>query len=124
MNVRYKQRYFCCVLDHSIAPAPASGALEKDNMLLMTKETTDKDRSLKTQMLLSTSIAAPEKISAEQVCKKTTTFLMNKPTSILRSREHSLLHQPGVHLYRQGARISYVQPHPNPWSIGCCNELT
>ena len=123
MNVRYKQRYFC-VLDHSIAPAPASGALEKANMLLMTKETTDKDQSLKTQMLLSTSIAVPEKIRAEQVWKKTTTFLMNKPTSILRSREHSLLHQPGVRLYGQGGRISYVQSHPSPWSIGCCNELT
>ena len=124
MNVRYKQRYFCCVLHHSIAPAPTSGALEKANMLLMTKETNEKDRSLKTQMLLSTSIAAPEKISAEQVWKKTTTFLMNKPTSILRSREHSLLHQPGVRLYGQGGRISYVQSHPSSWSIGCCNELT
>ena len=49
------QRYFCCVLGHVISPTLASGDLEKANMLLVTKEATNKDRSLKTQMLLSTS---------------------------------------------------------------------
>ena len=39
----------------------ASGTLGKANMFLMTKEATDKDQTLKTQMLLSTSVAAPEK---------------------------------------------------------------
>ena len=40
----------------------ASGTLGKANMFLMTKEATDKDQTLKTPMLLSTSVAAPEKI--------------------------------------------------------------
>ena len=43
----------------------------------MTKEATDKDRSLKTQMLLSTSVAAPEKISGEPVWKKSGYFKKN-----------------------------------------------
>ena len=41
--------------------------LEKANMLLLTKETTEKDRSLKTQLLLSTNYQGTEKVSGEQV---------------------------------------------------------
>ena len=52
----------------------ASGTLGKANMFLMTKEATDKDQTLKTQMLLSTSVAAPEKISGEPVWKKSGYF--------------------------------------------------
>ena len=44
--------------------------LEKANLLLMTKEATEKDRSLKTQLLLSTNSQSPEKISGEQVWRK------------------------------------------------------
>ena len=70
-RVRSKQRHFCCVLSHGIAPTAASGALQKVNILLMIKEATDKDRSLKTQMLLSTSVnSTPENISGEQVWKR------------------------------------------------------
>ena len=57
-------------------------------MFLMTKEATDKDRSLKTQMLLSTSVAAPEKISGEPVWKKAATLkkmATKEPTSILKN---------------------------------------
>ena len=55
-----------------VLPLPL-GALEKANMLLMTKEATDKGRSFKTQMLLSTaenSNSLSEKTSGEPVCKK------------------------------------------------------
>ena len=52
----------------------ASGTLGKANMFLMTKEATDKDQTLKTQMLLSTSVAAPEKIRGEPVWKKSGYF--------------------------------------------------
>ena len=56
-------------------------------MVLMTKEATDKDQSLKIQMLLSTAVnSTPEKISREQVWKKMATFLIKKPTSILTSK--------------------------------------
>ena len=60
--------------------AAASDALEMANILLMTKEATDKDRSLKAQTLLSTSVNnnTPEKISGEQVWKKTRLFFWRK----------------------------------------------
>ena len=67
----------------------ASGTLGKANMFLMTKEATDKDQTLKTQMLLSTSVAAPEKISGEPVWKKSGYFkkktATKEPTSILKN---------------------------------------
>ena len=44
--------------------------LEKANMLLLTKEATEKDRSAKTQLLLSTNSQLSEKISGEQIWKK------------------------------------------------------
>ena len=44
--------------------------LEKANMLLLTKEATEKDRSLKIQLLLSTNCQPDEKISREQIWKK------------------------------------------------------
>ena len=37
LKVRSKQHYFCCALGHGIAPIAALGALEKANMLLMTR---------------------------------------------------------------------------------------
>ena len=44
-------------------------------MLLLTKEFTEKDRSLKTQVLSSTTNSQPgEKISGEQILKKTRLF--------------------------------------------------
>ena len=39
----------------NVAISNVSKMLEKANMLLLTKETTEKDRSLKTQLLLSTN---------------------------------------------------------------------
>ena len=44
--------------------------LEKANMLLLTKEATEKDSSSKTQLLLSTNSQLSEKISGEQIWKK------------------------------------------------------
>ena len=44
--------------------------LEKAKMLLLTKEATEKDRSLKTQLLLATNSQNTEKISGEQIWKK------------------------------------------------------
>ena len=44
--------------------------LEKANMLLLTKEATDKDRSLKTQLLMATDSQKVEKIRGELVWKK------------------------------------------------------
>ena len=60
--------------------AAASDALEMANILLMTKEATDKDRSLKAQMLLSTWVNnnTPEKISGEQVWKKNPAIFLTK----------------------------------------------
>ena len=81
------QRYFCCVLGHGIAPTIASGALEKANMLHMTKESIDKDQILKTQMLLPTSVnSIPEILAENRSGKEMATFLMKKPTSILKSK--------------------------------------
>ena len=65
----FKQAFFVFSLDHGTAPT-TSGVLEKANLLLMTKEATDKDRSLKTQSLLFTNSLPPEKISGKQLHKK------------------------------------------------------
>ena len=64
----FKQAFFIFSLGHGTAPT--SGVLEKANLLLMTKEATDKDRSLKTQSLLFTNSQSPEKISGKQLYKK------------------------------------------------------
>ena len=44
--------------------------IEKANMLLMSKEVSDKDRSMKTQLLMSSPVNTDEKVSAEKVWKK------------------------------------------------------
>ena len=44
--------------------------LEKANMLLLTKKATDKDRSLKTQLLLATDSQKTERISGKPIWKK------------------------------------------------------
>ena len=46
-----------------LASNPVGRTLQKANMMLLTKEATDKDRSLKTQLLVSTSNSSDEKIS-------------------------------------------------------------
>ena len=43
------------------------GCLEKASMMMLTKEVTDKDRSLKTQLLVSTAGNNDDKISGERV---------------------------------------------------------
>ena len=65
----FQQAFFVFCLDHGTAPT-TSGVLEKANLLLMTKEATDKDRTLKTQLLLFTNSQFPEKISDKQLYKK------------------------------------------------------
>ena len=62
------------ISDHGAAPT-ASGVLEKVNLPLVTKEATEKYRSLKTQLLLSTNSQSREKISSERVCKKQEYFI-------------------------------------------------
>ena len=52
--------------------------LEKANMLLLTKEATEKDRNLKTQLLLMTNSQNTEKISGEQIWKKFSYFYDKK----------------------------------------------
>ena len=50
--------------------SPIGRQLEKANMMMLTKEATEKDRSLKTQLLVSTSGNNDDKISGERVWKK------------------------------------------------------
>ena len=47
-----------------------SRQIEKANMLLMSKEVSDKDRSMKTQLLMTTSGSSDEKVSGERVWKE------------------------------------------------------
>ena len=47
---------------------------EKANMLLLSKEMSDKDRSIKTQLLLSSSKPTSEKLSGERVWKNNRFF--------------------------------------------------
>ena len=54
--------------------------IEKANMLLMSKEVSDKDRSMKTQLLMTTSgSSSDEKVSGERVWKENGYFLEVKP---------------------------------------------
>ena len=48
-------------------------------MMLLTKEATDKDRSLKTQLLVSTSNSSDEKISSKRVWKSNGFFKDVRP---------------------------------------------
>ena len=57
------------ISDHGVTPT-ASGVLQRANLLLLSKEATEKDRSLKTQLLLSTNSQSSEKINGEAVWKK------------------------------------------------------
>ena len=59
----------CFFLILFLASNPVGRTLEKANMMLLTKEATDKDRSLKTQLLVPTSNSSDEKISGERLWK-------------------------------------------------------
>ena len=52
------------------ATSTASGVLEKGNLLLLSKEATERDRILKTQLLLSTNSQSSEKISGDTIWRK------------------------------------------------------
>ena len=56
-----------------------SRQLEKANMLLLSKEMSDKDRSIKTQLLLSSSKPTSEKLSGESVWKNNGFFKDVRP---------------------------------------------
>ena len=53
--------------------------IEKANMLLMSKEVSDKDRSMKTQLLMTSPVNTDEKVSGEKVWKKNGFFKEIKP---------------------------------------------
>ena len=56
-------------------------------MLLLTKEATEKDRSLKTQLLLSTTNSqSSEKISGEKIWKKNGFFQIKEQISTLKRK--------------------------------------
>ena len=57
------------ISDHGFT-STALSVLEKANLLLLSKEATEKDRSLKNQLLLSTNSQSSEKISGEAIWKK------------------------------------------------------
>ena len=52
---------------------------EKANMLLLSKELTDKDRSMKTQLFIRSSASDDEKLSGEKVWKNNGFFKDIKP---------------------------------------------
>ena len=60
--------------------------VERANMLMLTKEATDKDRSLKTQLLVSTSGNNDDKISNERVWRSDSYFRDVRPDLKLEKR--------------------------------------
>ena len=48
---------------------PVATKLEKANMIVLSKEMTDKDRSLKTQLLIKSNSNVDERLSGEKVWK-------------------------------------------------------
>ena len=63
---------------------------ESANMMLLTKEATDKDRSLKTQLLFSTTGCKDEKISGERIWKSEGFFGDLRPDLKLDKKKTSL----------------------------------
>ena len=59
--------------------SPIKGCLEKANMMMLMKEATDKDRSLKTQLVVSTAGNNNDKISGEQGWRKDDFFQDIRP---------------------------------------------
>ena len=53
--------------------------LERANMMVLSKELTDKDRSMKTQLLISSTANNDEKLSGEKVWKNNGFFKDTKP---------------------------------------------
>ena len=49
---------------------PVATKLEKANMMVLSKEMTDKDRSMKTQLLIRSTTDGDDKLSGENVWKK------------------------------------------------------
>ena len=51
------------IVDYNFLGKSESVQIEKANMLLMSKEVSDKDRSMKTQLLMTSSNNSDEKVS-------------------------------------------------------------
>ena len=62
--------------------------LEKANMMVLSKEVTEKDRLLKTQLLI-TSKNSDEKLSSEPVWKSVSYFPNTRPELNLEMKEYS-----------------------------------
>ena len=58
---------------------PVATKLEKANMMVLSKEMTDKDRSMKTQLLIRSSSDGDDKLSGEKVWKNNGFFKDIKP---------------------------------------------
>ena len=79
--VSYFSWQWCCDISTS------TSMLQKANILLLTKEATEKDKSLKTQLLLSTTNSqSSEKISGEKIWKKNGFFQMKEQISTLKRK--------------------------------------
>ena len=88
------------------------GQLEKANMMMLTKEATEKDRSLKTQLLVSTTGNNDDKISSEGVWKNDGFFRDVRPDLKLEKRnipENCLLYvnQPYLSTVKSGELVMY-----------------
>ena len=89
------------------ASGPNRRQLEKANMMMLTEEATEKDRSLKTQLLVSTTVNNDDKISGERVWKNDGFFRDVRPDLKLEKRnipENCLLYanQPCLSTVKSG----------------------
>ena len=87
--------------------------IEKANMLLMSKEVSDKDRSMKTQLLMSSPSNVDEKISGEKVWKENGFFKKIKPEMNIEKAnvpENTLLYinQGFISTVKSGELVMYV----------------
>ena len=102
--------------------------LEKANMMLLSKELTDKDRSMKTQLLIRSQSSDDEKLSGEKVWKENGFFKDIRPELNLEKvnmPENCLyyVNQAFLSTVKDGD-IANVCSKLYNWSIDFCSEST
>ena len=102
--------------------------IEKANMLLMSKEVSDKDRSMKTQLLMSSPVNTDEKVSGEKVWKENGFFKEIKPEMNIEKAnvpENTLLYinQGFISTVKSGELAMYVHNFCN-WSVNSISKST
>ena len=97
-------------------------------MLLMSKEVSDKDRSMKTQLLMTSPINSDEKVSGERVWKENGFFKEIKPEMNIDKanvpEKYVTIYQSGFYFNSKEWRTCNVRSQFHNWSVNSCSKST